>query len=168
MKNEERRTAALEARLAAAGRCQNWGYPLAFHFDPMIMYPGCEMEYRKVVRQLFLRIVPQNIVWISLGTLRFMPALKPIIARRFPRSKIAYGELITGLDNKMRYFKPLRIALYRQMVDWIREAAPDVTVYYCMEDDEVWEKTMGIVPPADNGLGHMLDNSAIKVCNLKP
>jgi hypothetical protein len=44
-----------------------------------------------------------------------MPTLKPIIARRFPASKIVYGEFITGLDNKMRYFKPLRIALYRQM-----------------------------------------------------
>ena len=97
-----------------------------------------------------------------------MPALKPVIAQRFPDSKIVYGEFITGLDNKMRYFKPLRIALYRQMVDWIRDAAPDVTVYFCMEDDEVWEKTMGWVPPPHGGLGRMLDESAIKMCDLTP
>jgi spore photoproduct lyase len=97
-----------------------------------------------------------------------MPTLKPIIAQRFPDSKIAYGEFITGLDNKMRYFKPLRIALYRQMVDWIRDAAPDVTVYFCMEDDDVWQKTMGFVPSPDNGLGRMLDKSAIKICDLTP
>ena len=167
MKTDERKTASLAARLTAAERCQQWGYPLAFHFDPMIIYPGCEADYRAVVEQLFQRISEQNIVWISLGTLRFMPALKPIIAQRFPQSTIAYGEFITGLDNKMRYFKPLRIALYGQMVQWIRELAPNVTLYYCMEDDEVWEKTMGWTPPADGGLGKLLDNSAIKICNLK-
>jgi spore photoproduct lyase len=95
-----------------------------------------------------------------------MAALKPVIAQRFPDSKIAYGEFVTGLDNKMRYFKPLRISLYRQMVGWIRDVAPDVTVYFCMEDDEVWEKTMGWVPPPHGGLGRMLDRSAIKICDL--
>ncbi|BBO87413.1 hypothetical protein DSCOOX_05930 [Desulfosarcina ovata subsp. ovata] len=168
MKSEERRTASLDARLSAAAQCQQWGYPLAFHFDPMIIYKGCEEEYRQVVKQLFQRISPENIVWISLGTFRFMPALKPVIAQRFPRSKIPYGEFITGLDNKMRYFKPLRIALYRRMADWIREAAPQVRVYYCMEDDAVWQQTMGFVPSADGGLGRLLDDSAIRVCGLNP
>lgn len=168
MKNEERRTATLDARLEAALRCQQWGYPLAFHFDPMVIYPGCERDYQMVVKMLFTRIAPENIVWISLGTLRFMPPLKPVIARRFPASKIAYGELITGLDNKMRYFKPLRISLYRQMVSWIRKAAPAVTVYFCMEDDDVWQQTMGWTPPPDGGLGRLLDRSAADICDLVP
>jgi spore photoproduct lyase len=168
MKSEERRTASLDARLTAAARCQEWGYPLAFHFDPMVIYNGCEADYQTVVEQLFQRISAENIVWISLGTFRFMPALKPIIAQRFPDSKIAYGEFVTGLDNKMRYFKPLRIALYRQMVGWIRNLAPNVTVYFCMEDDDVWEKTMGWVPPPHGGIGQMLDRSAIKICDLTP
>jgi spore photoproduct lyase len=168
MKSEERGTASLDARLAAAVRCQRWGYPLAFHFDPMIIYKGCETDYQSVVEHLFWRISAENIVWISLGTFRFMPALKPVIARRFPGSKIVYGEFVTGLDNKMRYFKPLRIDLYRQMVGWIRDLAPNVTVYFCMEDDEVWEKTMGWAPPRQGGLGRMLDKSAIRICDLTP
>jgi spore photoproduct lyase len=168
MKSEERRTATLAARLDAAFRCQQWGYPLAFHFDPMVIYEGCEVDYQKVVKQLFARIRPENIVWISLGTFRFMPSLKPLVVRRFPASKIVYGEFITGLDNKMRYFKPLRIALYRQMVAWIRDAAPDVTVYFCMEDDEVWEECMGWIPPSDGGLGRLLDSSAVEICDLSP
>ncbi|MFO7713969.1 radical SAM protein [Desulfosarcina sp.] len=168
MRAEERRTAPLDARLAAAARCQSWGYPLAFHFDPMVIYPGCESDYRKVVKRLFAHIRPERIVWISLGTFRFMPSLKPIIAQRFPDSKITYGEFVTGLDNKMRYFKPLRIALYRQMVTWIRKAAPELTVYFCMEDDEVWQKTLGFYPLGDDGLAKMLDDSAIRLCGLTP
>lgn len=168
IRREERRTASLDARLAAARRCQAWGYPLAFHFDPLVIYDGCETDYRQVITQLFDRLDPESIVWISLGTFRFMPALKPIIARRFPESGIAYGEFITGLDNKMRYFKPLRIDLYRRMVGWIREAAPQVTVYFCMEDEMVWKQVMGAAPPTDGGLGRRLDDSATRVCGLTP
>ena len=168
MKREERRTASLSARLTAASSCQQWGYPLAFHFDPMVIYPGCEKDYQQVISMLFEKISPENIVWISLGTFRYMPPLKALIARRFPDSKIAYGEFITGLDNKMRYFKPLRIALYRKMVDWIREAAPDMTVYFCMEDEQVWQQTMDWVPSPDGGLGRLLDSSAATICNLEP
>ncbi len=168
IQSEERRTASLEARLKAARRCQDWGYPLAFHFDPMILYPGCEAAYEKVVHQLFSWIRPENIVWISLGTFRYMPSLKPIVEKRFPESKIVYGEFITGLDNKMRYFKPLRIDLYRKMAKWIRALAPDVTLYFCMEDDEVWNGALGFSPPADGGLKRMLDASAVRICGLNP
>ena len=168
MRSEERGTAPLEARLRAAVRCQQWGYPLAFHFDPLVIYDGCEAEYRDVVRRLFRSIDAHNIVWISLGTFRFMPALKTIVARRFPDSTIPYGEFITGLDNKMRYFKPLRMELYRQMAAWIRAEAPDVTVYFCMEDEAVWKAALGMRPAKEGGVGRLLDKSAAQICKLKP
>ncbi len=166
IKSEERGTASLDARLQAAVKCQAWGYPLAFHFDPMVIYDGCEDDYKKVVKKLFSSVSKDNIVWISLGTFRFMPALKPIIEKRFPDSKIVYGEFIRGIDGKMRYFKPLRIKLYKKMVSWIREFAPDMVIYFCMEDDEVWKKSMGFVPDDYGGLANMLDQSAILHCNL--
>lgn len=164
--NEERHTTSLSERLKAAAKCESWGYRLAFHFDPMIIYEGCEEDYRQVVIQLFSTVSSENIVWISLGTFRFMPSLKPVIQERFPGSKIIYGEFISGLDNKMRYFKPLRIDLYQKMVSWIKEAAPNVLVYFCMEDDEVWEKSFGFIPSDRGGLPLMLDKSAARHCGL--
>ncbi len=166
VRTQELRSASLSARLKAAATCQAWGYPLAFHFDPMVIYPGCEKDYMDVIDTLFSTIDPENIVWISLGTFRFMPDLKLLIRQRFPDSKIVFGEFIKGLDGKMRYFKPLRIGLYKQIVDRIRQKAPDVRVYYCMEDEAVWKKTMGFVPSEVGGLPKMLDESAAKVCNL--
>ena len=121
IQREERRTAALSARIEAAATCQSWGYPLAFHFDPLVVYDGCESDYRRVIEQLFAHVSPDGIVWISLGSFRFMPDLKTIIEQRFAHSRIAYGEFITGLDNKMRYFKPLRIDLYRRIAGWIKD-----------------------------------------------
>ena len=166
IRKQERSTTSLRARLEAAARCEARGYPLAFHFDPMVIYDGCHQDYRRTVEQIFAHVSPENIVWISLGSFRFPPALKPIIETRFPDSRIVYGEFISGLDGKMRYFKPLRIDLYRRIVDAIRTHAPEVLIYFCMEDDAVWRKTFGFVPRERGGLPRMLDEAAVRVCGL--
>ncbi|NVM22559.1 MAG: DNA photolyase [Desulfobacterales bacterium] len=166
IRSEERGTATVKARLRAAAQCEAWGYPLAFHFDPLILYDGWQKDYEGLVRELFRTVSAQNVVWISLGSFRFMPFLKPIIRKRFPKSRIVYGELVPGLDGKMRYFKPLRIELYRKMAAWIKDAAPDVLLYFCMEDDEVWEKALGFVPQDCGGLAAMLDASAARHCGV--
>jgi spore photoproduct lyase len=167
IQREEKGTARLEARLDAAARCEAWGYPLAFHFDPLFFYEGWEKDYEEVVRRLFKAVSPKSVVWISLGSFRFMPSLKPIIQSRFPESKIVYGEFVRGLDGKMRYFKPLRIALYRNMVRWIRRWAPDVAIYLCMEDEEVWDKSLGFIPEREGGLSDLLDRAAEEHCGIK-
>jgi len=168
IKSEEKGTAALLSRLETAKKCEASGYKLAFHFDPMIIYEGCEDAYKKVVHSIFSHVSADNIVWISIGTFRFMPQLKSIVEKRFSSSTIAYGEFILGLDNKMRYFKPLRISLYQTIIDTIREYAPHVVVYFCMEDEEVWEKCMGFFPEKQGELGHLLDKSAVSHCKLNP
>ncbi len=166
IRDQERGTASLDARLRAAAKCESWGYPLAFHFDPLVLYEGCEDEYRRVIQKIFSFVSADNIAWISVGTFRFIPALKTIIQKRFSDSAIIYGEFISGLDGKMRYFKPLRLDFYKKMISWIKESAPDVLVYYCMEDDEIWKNTIGFTPGSSEGLSRMLDMSAVKICGL--
>lgn len=163
---EERGSASLAERLEAAAACQAMGYPLAVHFDPLVIYDGCREDYAAVIERLFQSVAADNIVWISLGSFRFMPALKPLIQRRFPRSKIIYGEFITGLDQKVRYFKPLRVALYQSIISVIRRFAPQVTLYFCMEDDDVWEQCLGFAPQEKGGIPAMLDRSAVEKCGL--
>jgi spore photoproduct lyase len=163
---QERGTATLAQRLRAAARCQQWGYPLSFHFDPLVIYDNWRQDYHQTIEMIFKMIDPGNIVWISLGSFRFMPALKPMIAKRFPDSTLIYGEFISGMDGKLRYFKPLRIDLYRQIASWIRKWAPAVTLYFCMEDGHVWRESLGMVPEDVGGLPTLLDRSAILHCDL--
>jgi spore photoproduct lyase len=66
----------------------------------------------------------------------------------------------------MRYFKPLRIAMYQRLAAVFRQIAPDVTVYFCMEDEEVWVKTFGFFPGKPKALAHMLDRAAADRCGL--
>ena len=167
IQSQERGTASLASRLKTAARCCDWGYPVAFHFDPMIIYPGCAQEYIDVLDLILEHVAAENIVWISMGTFRSMPALHPIIRRRFPDSKITYGEFIPGLDGKMRYFKTLRIDLYRRMVDRLNAMAPDVLMYLCMESDQVWRQSFGFAPQEKGGLAAMLDAAATSHCNLR-
>ncbi|MCF6246174.1 MAG: DNA photolyase [Desulfobacula sp.] len=164
--SQEIGTASLTARLEAAKKAESKGYRLAFHFDPLVIYPDCENQYKKVIDLIFEYVNPGSIVWISIGTFRFMPNLKQVIEQRFADSTICYGEFILGLDNKMRYFKPLRIQLYRTLVSHLKNYAPDLLVYFCMEDEEVWQKTMGFFPSKEGELGALLDESASKHCNL--
>ncbi len=166
IKEEERDTTPLKARLNAAKKVESWGYKLAFHFDPMVIYDNCHGEYKQVVRDIFDHVSPENVAYISIGSFRFMPDLKQIIQKRFQESTLVYGEFIHGLDNKMRYFKPLRLKMYQAIVSEIKLLAPDVLVYFCMEDDEIWEKTFGFVPDKDEGLTKMLDKRVTTLCGL--
>ncbi|HAA02055.1 MAG TPA: hypothetical protein DCE18_01645, partial [Syntrophobacteraceae bacterium] len=84
---------------------------------------------------------------------------KPIIQQRHPRSRIVYGEFIRGLDGKMRYFRDIRVGLYRVMADAIRQAAPEVCLYLCMESEDMWRAALGFSPEDRGGLPAMLDEA---------
>ncbi len=165
-KNEEKGAPTVEERILAAQKASSWGYPVAFHFDPLIRFPGWKEEYASVIAFLFRHVPAQNICWISLGSLRFMPELKEIAYRRFPQTKIFSDEFITGLDGKKRYFRPLRVELYRHIWHCIQEFAPHVCVYLCMESPEVWQEVFGFTPFSKEGLSKMLDEAARKVCGI--
>ena len=155
--SEEKEACTLASRFRAASQCQQWGYKVGFHFDPLIYYPGWEKGYRKVIEEIFEKIDPASLVWISLGCFRFMPKLKPIIARRYPESRILYQEFVRGLDGKMRYFQPIRIEMYSKVAAWIREVSPETFIYLCMENQEVWKKSLGYAPRSNRELSGLLD-----------
>ncbi len=154
----------LERRIECAKMCLEWGYRLAFHFDPMIYYDGWERDYKEVVDLIFNNICSKRIVWISLGCFRFMPALKGLIELKYPDSNIVYGEFIQGLDGKMRYFKDIRVMMYKKMVEWITDYDPDLCVYLCMESPEIWKSAFGFNPAERGGLPKMLDQAAQAKC----
>lgn len=158
-REEEHKCASLAQRLRAAKQIADTGeYRLGFHFDPVIDYPGWEEDYRRSIQNLFSQIPEEAIAWISLGCLRMMRELKPVMQARFPKSSLGSAEWIHGMDGKLRYFKPTRIDIYRKMVAWIREEAPNVTLYLSMESPEVWQKVFGFLPTRET-VCRMLDQS---------
>jgi spore photoproduct lyase len=149
---EEHLSASLDQRLSAAKKCAEAGFLIGFHFDPIVPVDGWERGYTDLVDRMLSEVDPSRIAWISLGSLRFPPALKDVVESRFPKSRIAAGEMIRGLDGKMRYPKPVRLELYRRIAGRIREKAPGVFVYFCMEPPDVWERVLGKSPSSNEEL----------------
>ncbi|MGB3863505.1 MAG: spore photoproduct lyase family protein [Candidatus Aminicenantaceae bacterium] len=163
---EEKGAPSIAERLEAAHSVMKRGYRVAFHFDPIIRYPGWEEGYAQVVDQMLTKIDAQKIAWISLGSLRFPPPLKEVISKRFPQSRILYEELIRGKDGKFRYFKPLRIQLYKNFVKFLRKTGKEIPVYFCMESGEVWEKILKKEPKDKEDVQAYLSYPLVSVDNL--
>jgi spore photoproduct lyase len=135
-------TSSLATRLEAARRCQERGYPIGLHFDPMVWTEHWQDEYYELVREVFEILDSRRVIWISLGALRYPSSLHELLVP----SGLGLGELIPGLDGKLRYLRPLRTRMFRNMMKWIRELGGDVFVYLCMESSALWMETMGRAP----------------------
>lgn len=158
-KSEEEGTPSVSARLEAARRVAAGGFRLGYHFDPLIIHPGWEEEYRKVIQSLFSFVDPGRIAWISLGALRFAPQLKSIIRKRFPESRMICEEMIRGKDGKMRYFKPLRSRLYRKIIELLRnEGGKKIPLYFCMESRDLWQDLLKKKPRGEKDVERTLSH----------
>lgn len=159
--SEEKSAPSYQERLAAAQKVVRQGYRVAFHFDPIIYFPGWEKEYSEVAEELVKMIPADKIAWISLGSLRFPASLKEIIARRYPDSNILYEEFIRGLDGKVRYFKPVRKRLYAHLVKALSGGGKrELPLYLCMESKEIWRDVLKKEPEDEDAVERYLSSSS--------
>lgn len=156
-KEQERGAPPVEERIEAARQVAARGFPVGFHLDPLIQYPGWEKDYEQLIEALFEAIEPAGIAWISLGSLRFPQRFRSIIQERFPREKIFREEFIRGKDGKHRYFRPLRLRLYREVVGFIEKNGGEaIPLYFCMESEDVWRDVMKWLPRSKIEVEHSL------------
>jgi len=137
---EEGKSASIEERIAAALRAAEAGYNLAFHFDPIVRFPGWEEGYLYTIDRL--KEVPSDrIRWISLGTLRFTGALRD----RMEDRPYLFEEFVPCRDGKYRYLQPIRIQMYRWFLKEL-SAQTHAPIYLCMESVDVWKGVYGRLP----------------------
>jgi spore photoproduct lyase len=80
----------------------------------------------------------ESIAWVSLGSLRFSPDLLKVVRRRFPESAIFEHEFIRSRDGKLRYPRPLRLKLYKELKKMFSDFRAEEKLYLCMESTAVW------------------------------
>ena len=159
-------TASLDERLKAAAECEEMGFWVAFHFDPMVWYPTWEADYREVVDRIFTTIKnPEKIAWWSLGGFRTMPSLKKTLKKLGREMPLFAGELVLGTDRKYRYIRSVRSAFFRVMQEQVEKYHPETTLYLCMESPEVW-RDCGMQKRIPDGLKSYLDRRAEKMLGL--
>ncbi|RAP28167.1 hypothetical protein DID78_05335 [Candidatus Marinamargulisbacteria bacterium SCGC AG-343-D04] len=156
---QEHKTASLPKRLAALKKVTEAGYLVGLHFDPMIIHEGWKEQYKALIEQVIASTNPDQIAWISLGSLRFNPEMKKKIEQNFPASSITHSEMVKGDDGKMRYVKPLRIEMYDVFLSHLKgclgldDISPLSPIkkstplfYFCMERWDIWQRFFGESP----------------------
>lgn len=150
-------TATLEERLQAAEKVQGAGYRLAFHLDPLIHHENWEQNYHRLLEELFDRIHPDRISWISVGSFRYSPGQKEVMQSRFAADALTREEMVQGSDGKYRYFKTIRESMYASIRKKIQDSDPRLFLYLCMETQRMWEGVFGFVPGSAKNLDALFD-----------
>lgn len=153
---EEKRTSPLYKRLKAARAAQELGCFVGLHLDPIVIYDGFEKDYRYLIGDIGRILDPSKIIWISLGLLRFPPAMYGLLLER-KRKYLLTGEFIRGEDGKYRYIKTERIRIFRMLYRLLKNVDKDLFVYFCMERADVWRESTGIELKDSEGLIGLFD-----------
>lgn len=153
IESEEHGTASLEQRLDAARRCQNKGFQISFHIDPMIWHPDWKKNYGDLVDQIVKHFKPEDVPYLSVGALRFQPQQKNMMRERFGmESLVNQAETFMGADGKLRYDLNLRTEMFDFMIQRFRAHDSRWRVFMCMETPETWVDTFGHSPHREKGL----------------
>lgn len=145
---EELKCAPLAARLAGARRLARAGYPIGLHLDPLIYFEGWERAYLRLIDEVAQTLAPEQIAWVSLGSLRFDRELKTIAETRFPHTTLFTEDFVVSPAGKLRYFRTIRIEMYRKLWQWLHQWDVEFPRYLCMEPAWMWEKVTGESPAA--------------------
>ncbi|OPY75255.1 MAG: Spore photoproduct lyase [Syntrophorhabdus sp. PtaU1.Bin058] len=153
---EEKRTSPLYKRLKTARKAQDAGCLVGLHFDPVIVYPGFERDYRYLIDDIGRLLDMDRIIWISLGMLRFPQKLfSHFIGNN--RKNLLHGEFIRGEDGKMRYIKQQRIKIYSMLYRLLKSKNKGLFIYLCMEREDVWRKVTGMTVRDNEALIGLFD-----------
>jgi len=143
--NEEHFTADLEERLGAARRVADAGLKVAFHFHPIVYYEGWEEEYAQVIERVVGDFEPEEVLFVSLGTITFIKPVTRAIRERGWQSKILQMELVPGAKGKLTYPDLVKEQLFELAYGSFSSWQEKVFFYLCMEPAPFWESTFGRV-----------------------
>lgn len=167
IENEEHDTASLAERLAAAQKCSDKGFQIAFHIDPIIWHKNWRQNYTQLVKEVTQRFEPSQMPYISVGTLRLQPEQRHMMRERFGmRSWVNQAELFQSKDGKLRYDQSLRDEMYQFVIAQFKKASPDWKLFLCMETPETWLATAGKSPFKEETLATLFDQKVIRAAEV--
>ncbi len=142
---EEHFTAGLDKRLNAARAVAERGIKVAFHFHPIIYYDGWEWDYPDIARRLQEMFRPQDVLFISFGSVTFIKPVIKKIRKRGITSKILQMDFVTDPHGKLTYSDDIKIRKFRQMYHSFTQWHNKVFFYLCMEKADIWKAVFGRV-----------------------
>ncbi|HYH05730.1 MAG TPA: radical SAM protein [Thermoanaerobaculia bacterium] len=133
-------TATLSSRLAAARRCQDAGYRIAFNLEPLFVIDGWRGAYRNMLSEMTTVLRVEELEHVSVGCLRFSKDLESTTTfnAAFGRLLAAreYIEYRPGVFNGTLAFGD-RVAAYRYIESAIRAANVSAPIYWSFEEQRL-------------------------------
>jgi DNA repair photolyase len=133
-------TASVAARLRAAQRCQEHGYPVALKLEPLHLEPHWRNPYRQLISQVTSMLERDMIDHVTIGSLRASPMLltKAAFSRHHSDSldggeQIAYRSEATNTMPSMSD----RLSAYCDVRAMLREENISSPIWLSMETPEV-------------------------------
>lgn len=132
----DRSTPSLRARLKALSALAQRGFRLGLHFDPIIYTENFLAEYRDLITEILQRVPETQIEYVSLGVVRFAKSSYLEFVRNYPQSELRSAEFVKSADGKVRYNRPMRLFILRNVQRLCIDAGMAAEkVYLCMEGE---------------------------------
>lgn len=145
IENEEHFTADLEQRIEAARAVADRGVKVAFHFHPIVYYSGWESDYPSIAVQLMEIFHPEEILFISFGSVTMIKPVIQKIRQLGHQTKILQMEMVPDPHGKLTYPDHIKINLFKTMYQAFEPWREKVFMYLCMEKASLWEDSFGYV-----------------------
>lgn len=139
--NEEHLTPGLNSRLEAARRAADKGIKTGFHFHPMIFYKNWERDYSEIIVRIKDLFKPEEVLFISFGTVTFIKPVIKKIRENGGYSKILQMPFSKDPKGKLTYPDEIKIKLYKHIYSAFYGF--DTYYYLCMEKKAVWDAVFG-------------------------
>lgn len=129
------KTPSTSARLKTMAVLLEKGYPLAAHFDPIIYHDDFKIQYEELLREMNCLNLTSNLLYLSLGVVRFTKDVYREVERNYPDSLIHTTPMIKSFDNKVRYNYPMRMWMMNSVKELaLNHGVKEERIYLCMEE----------------------------------
>lgn len=137
----EPRTASMEARLRAARKCQEAGYPVRIRFSPIVPTVGWEKDIRHMIQRMFAEIRPEVLTMEPLRYYDYAGLVRDFAPGVIdPEFLASMKELEKTDQHHLRQFPDEQVAkLYRVVFEEVLRVSPRTPIAFCREKRSTWE-----------------------------
>ncbi|MCS7227454.1 MAG: hypothetical protein NZ839_00630, partial [Endomicrobia bacterium] len=151
--NFEHGASSLDQRIESLFYAEKLGFLTGVRFEPIILYPVLGIYYKDVVdavknvienykiliQKVFQRINFQNFHSLILSCLRLTRKQFKVLLKK--RSKLCNFEMFLCVDKKYRYSRPIRVTIYKELIEYIKRFYPQVNkkILLSFEFEYIWK-----------------------------
>ncbi len=137
----DKRTAPMEGRLEAMGRCQAAGYRVRARLSPIVPVRGWREEYRELLERLLATVRPDVVTVELLGWMDFRDLTQIVPRELIDDAAWAGAEAAADRLAGRRegpFDEATHEAVYRFCIETVRELSPGTPVAVCHGTPAVW------------------------------